>query len=319
MKIEIPYNVTNVRIFDTGKGWAVSFETARVNGEESAEQAGAAAESDPRETDSSEAPAAAPTAAPGAEPGAAKPAAAKRTETAAERAERIRQQNRERQARKRQRDALNAGGVTSRVTERDNGVTSRVTERDSIQGVDCLIDGFINYSQENINKNQSIKQETKYQRSAARCVTSRVTERDSVTGGEESEQLFLNIDYPLPPKLDAPEIREAWEEWIQKRRQEWGIYRISTAAIHEILDMMETAYENGGTAGVIAVIRYNIEHERKNRWQRPAPETDHKATFYRYFEPEPAREPETEEERAENKRIIEEVFSMLKKGRGKAA
>lgn len=306
MKIHIPYGVTNVVIENTGRGWAVSFDT------DTAPEPTTAAD---QEGEAGAAPTAAGTAFSPAE--APAPDAVVQADGAEQRREEKRRLACERQRRKRARDRA-AGGTVTRdsVTPRDNGVTSRVTERDSIKGVDCLIDGFINYSQENINKNQSIKQETRYQRSAARYVTSRVTERDSVTGGEETEQLFLNIDYPLPPKLDAPEIREAWEEWIQKRRQEWGIYRISTAAIHEILDMMETAYENGGTAGVIAVIRYNIENERKNRWKRPA--QDHKATFYQYFEPEPDPEPETEEEKAENQKIFQEVFAMLKRG-GRAA
>lgn len=301
MKIHLPYGVTNVVIENTGRGWAVSFDT------DTAPEPTTAAD---QEGEAGAAPTAAGTAFSPAE--APAPDAVVQADGAEQRREEKRRLACERQRRKRERDRA-AGGTVTRdsVTPRDNGVTSRVTERDSIQGVDCLIDGFINYSQENINKNQSIKQETRYQRSAARCVTSRVTPRDSVTPSEESGQLYLNIDYPLPAALDLPEIREAWQNWIKKRREEWGIYRISPEVVREIFGIMETAWDNGGAACVVAVIKYNIERERKNRWVRPSYEAPAQVQYYTA----PEDEPETEEEKEESLRICQEVLRSLKGGR----
>ena len=203
--------------------------------------------------------------------------------------------------------------VTLRDTSRKNGQNERdmsrgasVTERDtSREGQLCLfdcLDGLIN------NKliNQSIKQT-----SVARSVTKRDMSRSASVTEERDEQLYLDLDYPLPPTIDSPKAREAWENWIRYRKYTGGCNRISRKVIREMFETLEFFHKTGGELAVVQILRYSTEEGRLNQLlvprdvhQNPKPEP-----------PKPVDEPVDPKDDALSKAMCREVLARIKSGR----
>lgn len=194
--------------------------------------------------------------------------------------------------------------VTRNASER-NAVTPAVTGRDCL--IECLTDGINNNI---INKsNQSIRQT-----SVAKSVTRRNAERNAVTPDEtrEDPQIYLDLDYQLPPTIDEPKAREAWQTWLRYRRDMGGCRRISMKALHAIFDMLEFYHKTGGERAVVQILEYSVERERLNQLVAPR-------DVYRTPPPEPEpkpKEPEiSPEESEEVSRSMKEFLEKLKRHR----
>lgn len=242
-------------------------------------------------------------------------------------ADRKREQARRRKQRQRERerDLSRSGSVTLRdirPEKRDTSrksVTESVTLRDvsrsaSVTGQDCLIecltDDIIN-NKNIINKsNQTIRQ-----RSVAKSVTKRDVSRSaSVTPDEtrEDQQLYLDLDYQLPPNLDTPKAREAWQAWIRYRRDMGGCRKISMKTLHEMFDMLAFYHKTGGERAVVQILEYSVEKERLNQLVAPR-------DVYRTPPPEPEPKPEepeiSQEESEEVSRSMKEFLEKLRRHR----
>lgn len=215
--------------------------------------------------------------------------------------------------------------VTASVTKRNakrNGVTENVTqsvtrnasERNAVTpavtGQDCLIECLTDDINNNIiNKHQSIRQT-----SVAKSVTRRNAERNAVTPDEtrEDPQIYLDLDYQLPPTIDEPKAREAWQTWLRYRRDMGGCRRISMKALHAIFDMLEFYHKTGGERAVVQILEYSVERERLNQLVAPR-------DVYRTPPPEPEpkpKEPEiSPEESEEVSRSMKEFLEKLKRHR----
>lgn len=233
---------------------------------------------------------------------------------------------RKQRQRERERDMSRSGSVTLRdirPEKRDTSrksVTESVTLRDvsrsaSVTGQDCLIecltDDIINNNKNIINKsNQTIRQ-----RSVAKSVTKRDVSRSaSVTPDEtrEDSQIYLDLDYQLPPTIDEPKAREAWQTWLRYRRDMGGCRRISMKALHAIFDMLEFYHKTGGERAVVQILEYSVERERLNQLVAPR-------DVYRTPPPEPEPKPDepeiSQEESEEVSRSMREFLENLRRHR----
>lgn len=245
---------------------------------------------------------------------------------------------RKRRQRERERDMSRSGSVTLRdmsrksvtesVTLRDirpekrdmsrKSVTGSVTKRDmsrsrSVTGQDCLIDSLTEDINNNIINKTPIKQT-----SVAKSVNKRDMSRSaSVTPDEtrEDQQIYLDLDYQLPPAIDEPKAREAWQAWLRYRRDMGGCRRISMKALHEIFKMLEFYHKTGGERAVVQILEYSVERERLNALVAPR-------DVYRTPPPEPEpAEPEEEpidpEDNAISTAMCREFLERMKRGQVK--
>ena len=152
-----------------------------------------------------------------------------------------------------------------------------------------------------------------------KSVTESVTLRDmsrsaSVTPDEtrEDPQIYLDLDYQLPPSIDEPKAREAWQAWLRYRRDMGGCRRISMKALHAIFDMLEFYHKTGGERAVVQILEYSVERERLNQLVAPR-------DVYRTPPPEPEPKPKereiSPEESEEVSRSMKEFLEKLKRHR----
>lgn len=238
-------------------------------------------------------------------------------------ADRKREQARRRKQRQRERerDMSRSGSVTLRdirPEKRDmsrKSVTGSVTKRDmsrcaSVTGQDCLIDSLTEDINNNIINKTPIKQT-----SVAKSVNKRDMSRSaSVTPDKtrEDQQIYLDLDYQLPPAIDEPKAREAWQAWLRYRRDIGGCRKISMKTLHEMFDMLAFYHKTGGERAVVQILKYSVERERMNQLVAPR-------DVYRTPPPEPEpkpKEPEiSPEESEEVSRSMKEFLEKLKRHR----
>ena len=212
---------------------------------------------------------------------------------------------RKQRQRERERDMSRSGSVTLRDVTR----SASVTGQDCL--IECLTDDIINNNKNIINKsNQTIRQ-----RSVAKSVTKRDVSRSaSVTPDEtrEDSQIYLDLDYQLPPTIDEPKAREAWQTWLRYRRDMGGCRRISMKALHAIFDMLEFYHKTGGERAVVQILEYSVERERLNQLVAPR-------DVYRTPPPEPEPKPDepeiSQEESEEVSRSMREFLENLRRHR----
>lgn len=228
---------------------------------------------------------------------------------------------RQKRYRLRKRNAVTAS-VTQSVTKR-NAVTQNVTQSvtrnasdrnavtPAVTGQDCLIECLTDDINNNIiNKSKQTIRQTSVAKSVTRrnAVTPTVTQEET----REDQQLYLDLDYQLPPNLDTPKAREAWQAWIRYRRDMGGCRKISMKTLHEMFDMLAFYHKTGGERAVVQILEYSVEKERLNQLVAPR-------DVYRTPPPEPEpkpKEPEiSQEESEEVSRSMREFLENLRRHR----
>ena len=128
----------------------------------------------------------------------------------------------------------------------------------------------------------------------------------------EDSQIYLDLDYQLPPTIDEPKAREAWQTWLRYRRDMGGCRRISMKALHAIFDMLEFYHKTGGERAVVQILEYSVERERLNQLVAPR-------DVYRTPPPEPEPKPDepeiSQEESEEVSRSMREFLENLRRHR----